>query len=369
MSLPFKPHIAKLPAYKPPTVPPGVERVVDLSSNENPLGPSPRAMSALREAVETVNRYPDASGTDLKAALAAKWALHPGQIALGNGADEWMLLLCLSFAGPGDEVVMAHGSFISYLLRATEVGAAAVRVPLREHTHDLEAMAEAITERTRLVFVCNPNYPTGTVVGGQHLEAFIRHVPEGVPVVVDEAYYEYVSDEHRPRTLEAIRGGRENLIVLRSFSKAYGLAGLRVGYMLAHEKMIDYLERARPPFNVNRLAQVAALAALDDEQHVRRSVEANEAAKAFFCGRLNAVGVRYIPTHTNFLAIDVGQPAGQVSGPLLERGFLTTALDNWGVPHHLRFSFGTAEENEAFMAALDETLRRGSPLSDVQGRP
>jgi histidinol-phosphate aminotransferase len=368
MSLPYKPHIVKLPAYKPPSVPPGMARVVDLSSNENPLGPSPRAMAALREAVATVNRYPDASGTDLKAALAGKWDVRPEQIALGNGADEWMLLLCLAFAGPEDEVVMAHGSFISYLLRTAEVGAKAVRVPLREYTHDLEAMAEATTERTRLVFVCNPNNPTGTMVSAEQLEAFLQRIPERVAVVVDEAYYEYVSDGQRPRTLEAIRGGRENLIVLRSFSKVYGLAGLRVGYMLAHEKVIDYMERARPPFNVNSLAQVAALAALGDEEHVRRSVEANQAAKAFFCRALDALGVPYTPSHTNFLAVDVGRPASQVSGPLLERGFLTTALDNWGVPHHLRFSFGTPEENEDFVAALGEVLRDRSSIVDVQDR-
>lgn len=367
MSLPLKPYIATLPAYKPPRVPPGVERVVDLSSNENPLGPSPLAMDALREAVATVHRYPDASGTDLKAALADRWGLRPQQIALGNGADEWMLLLCVAFAGPGDEVVMAHGSFISYLLRATEVGASVVSVPLQAYTHDLEAMAEAINERTRLVFVCNPNNPTGTMVDGKGLEAFIERVPERIPVVVDEAYYEYVGDEHRPHTLEAVRAGRENLIVLRSFSKVYGLAGLRVGYMLAHERLIDYMERARPPFNVNRLAQVAGLAALGDEGHVQRSVEANEAAKAFFYWRLDALGIRYIPTHTNFLAIDVGQAASQVSGPLLERGFLTTALDNWGVPHHLRFSFGTPEENEAFMAALDGALQKDAGRSELQG--
>jgi histidinol-phosphate aminotransferase len=368
MSLPYKPHIVKLPAYKPPSVPPGMARVVDLSSNENPLGPSPRAMAALREAVATVNRYPDASGTDLKAALAGKWDVRPEQIALGNGADEWMLLLCLAFAGPEDEVVMAHGSFISYLLRTAEVGAKAVRVPLREYTHDLEAMAEATTERTRLVFVCNPNNPTGTMVSAEQLEAFLQRIPERVAVVVDEAYYEYVSDGERPRTLEAIRGGRENLIVLRSFSKVYGLAGLRVGYMLAHEKVIDYMERARPPFNVNSLAQVAALAALGDEEHVRRSVEANQAAKAFFCRALDALGVPYTPSHTNFLAVDVGRPASQVSGPLLERGFLTTALDNWGVPHHLRFSFGTPEENEDFVAALGEVLRDRSSIVDAQDR-
>jgi histidinol-phosphate aminotransferase len=356
MSLPFKPRIAKLPAYKPPTVPPGVERVVDMSSNENPLGPSPRAVAALRQAVESVNRYPDASGGALKQGLAEKWSLDPANVALGNGADEWVLLACLALLEPGDEVVMAQGTFISYVMRAIEVGAEMVRVPLKDHTHDLEAMAGAVTDRTRLVFVCNPNNPTGTAVGAAEMEAFLERVPERVPVVVDEAYYEYAVNPDYPRSLEYLRAGRENLIVLRSFSKVYGLAGLRVGYMLAHEKVIDYMERARPPFNVNRLAQVAALAALGDEEHVRHSVEANEAAKAFFWRELEALGLRTIPTRTNFCAVDVGRPGAEVSVPLLERGFITTATDGWGVPNHVRFSFALPEENEAFVAALREVL-------------
>jgi histidinol-phosphate aminotransferase len=356
MSLPFKPHIAQLPAYKPPVVPPGVERVIDLSSNENPLGPSPKAVAALRAAAETIHRYPDASGTSLKAALAARWGLRPSNIALGNGADEWVLLLCLSLVDPGDEIVMAHGSFISYLLRAIEVGAKPVRVPLKNYAHDLEAMAEAITDRTRIVFVCNPNNPTGTMVPGEAMDTFLESVPERVPVVIDEAYYEYVPDSDQMRGLDQIRAGRQNLIVLRSFSKVYGLAGLRVGYMLASEQMIDYAERARPPFNVNRLAQVAALAALDDVEHVQRSVSANEAAKAFFCRELAALGLHCLPSYTNFMAVDVGRPAAEVSGPLLERGFITTALDGWGVPNYMRFSFGTPEENEAFIAALRDVI-------------
>lgn len=356
MSLPFKPHIATLPAYRPSTVPPGVERVVDMSSNENPSGPSPKAVAALQEAVGTVNRYPDAAGTALKAALADKWGLSPANVALGNGIDEWVLLLCLSLVDPGDEVVMALGSFISYLLRATEVGAKVVRVPLKDYTHNLEAMAEAITDRTRLVFVCNPNNPTGTVVDATAVEAFLERVPERVPVALDEAYYEYVINPDHIRSVEHLRAGRQNLIVLRSFSKVHGLAGLRMGYMLANEKVIDYMERTRPPFNVNRLAQVAALAALDDDEHVQRSVDANEAAKDFFYRELGALGLRYIPTHTNFMALDVGRPGVEVSGPLLERGFITTALDGWGVPNHVRFSFGTPEENEAFMAALREIV-------------
>jgi histidinol-phosphate aminotransferase len=356
MSLPFKSYIAKLPAYKPPFVPDGVGRVIDLSSNENPLGPSPKAMAALQAAVGTVNRYPDASGAALKAALADKWGLSPAHIALGNGADEWVLLLCLSLLEPGDEVIMAKGSFISYLLRAIEVGAKLVQVPMKDYVHDLEAMADAITDRTRLVFVCNPNNPTGTVVDAATFEAFLERVPERVPVVADEAYYEYAVSPSYPRSVEYLRSGRRNLIVLRSFSKVYGLAGLRVGYMLAGEEMIDYAERARPPFNVNCLAQVAALAALDDEEHVRRSVEANEAAKRFFYDELAALELRYILTCTNFIAVDVRRPGVEVSTPLLERGFITTATDGWGVPNHIRFSFGLPAENEAFVAALREVV-------------
>ena len=356
MSLPFKPHIAKLPVYKPPSAPPGVEQLIDLSSNENPLGPSPKAVAAMREALETVNRYPDASSTALKAAIAKKVGLSPANVATGNGADEWVILLCLSMLDPGDEVVMAQGSFISYLLRTIEMGAKPVRVPLREYAHDLEAMADAITDRTRLVFVCNPNNPTGTAVGASALEAFLDRVPERVPVVMDEAYYEYALDADYPRTVEYIRAGRENLIALRSFSKVYGLAGLRVGYMLASEPVIDYAERARPPFNVNRLAQVAALAALDDNDHVQRSVAANEATKGFFYRELETLGLRYIPTRTNFVAANVGRPGAEVSGPLLARGFITTALGGWGVPNHIRFSFGLPAQNDAFVSALGEVI-------------
>jgi len=356
MSLPFKSHIATLPAYRPPIVPPGVKRVVDLSSNENPLGPSPKAVAALQKALGTVNRYPDASGAALKSALAAKWGLSPANVALSNGSDEWVLLLCLSLTEPGDEVVMAEGSFISFLLRAKEVGAEVVRVHLKDYTHDLEAMADAVTDCTRLVFVCNPNNPTGTVVNAAEMEEFLERVPERVAVVVDEAYYEYAANPHYPRSVEYLRAGQPNLIVLRTFSKVYGLAGLRVGYMLAHEEVIDYLERVRLPFNVNRLAQVAALAALDDDEQVRRSLEANEAAKEYFYRELTALGLRYIPTHTNFIAVDVGRPGTEVSKLLLERGFITTPLDGWGVPNHLRFSFGTPEENQLFVAALREIV-------------
>jgi histidinol-phosphate aminotransferase len=356
MSLRFKPYIGKLPAYKPPSVPSGVARVVDLSSNENPLGPSPKAVAALRAAAETVHRYPDAPATALRVALADKLGLSPTNVALSNGADEWVILACLALLDPGDEVVVARGTFVSYAWRAIEVGAKVVQVPLRNYVHDLRAMADALTEETRLVFVCNPNNPTGTDVDAEEMEAFLARIPQRVAVVIDEAYYEYANRPSYFQSLDCLRAGQENLIVLRSFSKIYGLAGLRVGYMLAHEAVIDYMDRARPPFNVNRLGQVAALAALSDEEHVRRSIKANAAAKELFYRELEAVGVPCIPSQTNFLAIDVGRPGPEVSAPLLERGFITTAMDAWGVPNHLRFSFGTPDENEAFIAALKEVL-------------
>jgi histidinol-phosphate aminotransferase len=356
MSLPFKPYIANLPVYKPLAAPDGLESVINLSSNENPLGPSPKAVIALRKAVETVNRYPDASGSALKVALAEKLDLKPANIALGNGADEWVLLLCQSLVEPGDEVIIAQGSFISYLLRARQVGARLVQVPLKDHVLDLDGLADAVTERTRIIFVCNPNNPTGTVVNASSMKAFLDRVPERVPVVIDEAYYEYAVSPDYPRSIEYLRAGKQNLIVLRSFSKVYGLAGLRVGYMLASEEMIDYVERARPPFNVNCLAQVAALAALKDGEHVRRSVAANETAKGFFYRELSAHGLRYIPTCTNFMAVDVRQPGIKVSRSLLKHGFITTAIDGWGVPHHIRFSFGLPTENEAFISVLGKVI-------------
>jgi histidinol-phosphate aminotransferase len=316
----------------------------------------------MQEALGTVHRYPDATGAALKAALAEKWGLSTTNVALGNGVDEWVLLLCLALLEPGDEVVMAWGSFINYWLRASEAGARVVRVPLRDHVHDLQAMAGAISERTRLVFVCNPNNPTGTIVDAAEVDEFVERTPERVLVVLDEAYYEYVADPDYTRGVEHVRSGRRNVAVLRSFSKVYGLAGLRVGYMLAHDKLVDYMERARSPFNVNGLAQAAALAALGDEEHLRRSIEANEAAKEFFYRELTALSLRYIPTHANFMAFDAGQPGGVVSEKLLQRGFIVTALDAWGVPHHVRFSFGAPEENVAFVAALSEIATIGKVI-------
>jgi histidinol-phosphate aminotransferase len=352
----FKDYIASLPAYKPPKLirqqPAGV---VKLSSNENPLGPSPRALAALQAAAGSINRYPEAGALALRQALAARFGIAPEMVACSNGSDEMVFMLCLAFLREGDEVVMAHGSFISYYLRTLEMGAQATRVPLRDHMHDLDAMADAITARTRLLFVCNPNNPTGTTNTAEEVARLLARVPEDVLVVMDEAYIEFVDQAGYPDLLVELRAERRNLILLRTFAKIYGLAGLRVGYAFGHPEVIGYIERARPTFNVNALGQVAALAALEDEEHVARSRDHAAASRALFQRELRALGLQPIPSQTNFVTVHIGDDA-EIASALLDRGFTVNPLAGWGLPGYIRISFGTDEENARFLAALRDVL-------------
>lgn len=354
----FKDYIVHLPAYKPPKLirqqPAGV---VKLSSNENPLGPAPRALAALQAAAANVHRYPDSGALALRQGIAARFAVDPGMVCCTNGSDEMVFLLCLAFLREGDEAVMAHGSFISYYLRTLEMGGRAVRVPLRDYTHDLDAMAEAVSERTRLLFLCNPNNPTGTAVGAAELERLLDRLPEDVLVVVDEAYIEFVERADWPDLLQHVRAGRRNLILLRTFAKIYGLAGLRLGYAFGHPELIGYLERARPTFNVNALSQAAGLAALDDQDHVARSRAQAAASRARFVQELRALGLQPIPSETNFVAVHVGDDEA-VTSALLDSGFTVTPLAGWGLPGHIRISFGTDDENTRFFAALRAVLSK-----------
>jgi histidinol-phosphate aminotransferase len=243
----FKDYIATLPPYKPPKLirqqPAGV---VKLSSNENPLGPAPRAIAALQSAALNVHRYPDAGSLALREGLAARYGLSPDMLICTNGSDEMVFLLCLAFLREGDQAVMAHGSFISYYLRTIEMGGLPIRVPLRDYAHDLDAMADAVTERTRLLFLCNPNNPTGTISTADQVRRLLDRMPEHVLVVADEAYIEFVERADYPDLLAELRGGRPNLLLLRTFAKIYGLAGLRLGYALGPADITGYLERARP---------------------------------------------------------------------------------------------------------------------------
>ncbi len=352
----FKDYIANLPAYKPPKlIGQQTTDVVKLSSNENALGPSPRALAALQLALDTIHRYPDSGALALRQALGVRVDLPPEAVFSSNGSDEMVLLLCMAFLREGDEVVMAEGTFISYLLRTLSMGGQPVRVPLRGYTHDLGALADALTARTRLLFVCNPNNPTGTTNGADEMHALLARVPEEVLVVVDEAYVEFVTRADYPDLLPELRHGRRNLILLRTFAKIYGLAGLRLGYGYAHPALVTYLDRARPVFNVNALAQIAGLAALDDNDHVARSRAHAVDSRLFFKHELTALGLHPIHSETNFIAVAVGDDLSVADG-LREHGFTVTPLTGWGVPGCIRISFGTPEQNEHFITALAAVL-------------
>jgi histidinol-phosphate aminotransferase len=361
----FKDYIQRMPAYKPPKIIGSLAAdVVKLSSNENVIGPSPRAVAALQAGLGTIHRYPDSSAAMLRAALARRDSIDTDMILCGNGSDELILLLCLGFLREGDETVMAEGTFISYLMRTLEMGATPVRVPLRaDYTHDLPALVDAITPRTRVLFVCNPNNPTGTTVGAADVEELLARVPDDVLVVMDEAYIEYTTRPDFPDLLPELRNGRGNLLLLRTFAKIYGLAGLRVGYGYGHPQIIDYLNRTRPVFSVNMLAQLAAVAALEDAEHVERSRVHAADSRAFFTRELAKLGLRVIPSETNFFIIEVGDDVAAADS-LRERGFTVTPLKGWGVPGCIRISYGTMEENQRFVAALADALEeQPSPLS------
>lgn len=353
----YKEWITNLPEYKPTKLlTRQTSETVKLSSNENPLGPSPRALEELATAMGDLHRYPDSLSSDLRQALAEHARLPNECVICGNGSDELVFLLCVAFLREGDEAVMSEGSFISYLLRTTVAGGTPIQVPLKKYTHDLPAMADAITSRTRLIFVCNPNNPTGTSNGADEVQAFLQRVPDDVLIVMDEAYIEYVQRTDYPDVLPEIRNGRKNIILLRTFAKIYGLAGLRLGYGYAHADIIGYLDKVRPIFNVNTLSQRVGIAALKDVVHVARSRSHTETCRAFFQKELTALGLEPIPSETNFIAVHVGDDHAVTDG-LMQRGFTVTPLSGWGLPGFIRFSFGTEGQNQRFVAALAEVIR------------
>lgn len=337
----------------------GIRGAVKLASNESPLGPSPRALEAADAALPELARYPDGGGYHLKARLAAHLGVAPERITLGNGSNDVLELVARTFAGPGDEVVYSRHAFVVYALAAQAVGARGVEVPARDFGHDLEAMAAAVTPATRLVFVANPNNPTGTWVGREPLKAFLAGLPEHVIPVVDEAYFEYVAEPDYPDALQWLERF-PRLVVTRTFSKAYGLAGLRVGYGVSHPDLAELLNRVRQPFNVNSLALAAAEAALDDLAHLERGVSLNRREMARVTAALEARGVPFIPSVGNFVTVDAGGPAGPVYEALLREGVIVRPVAGYGLPHHLRVSLGLEEENDRFLAALDRVQGRAS---------
>lgn len=359
-----KPYIRSLAPYVPGKPIEELERElgirgsIKLASNENPLGPSPRAVEAMRKAAAEIHRYPDGASFALRAVLSKKLGVGGDQLVFGAGADEILELIAKTLMGEGDEVVHAWPSFAMYPIVVQGMGAKPVAVPLdRDLVHDLDGILAAITPRTRVVMICNPNNPTGTSVGAAAFERFVAALPADVVLAVDEAYYEFVRRPDFPDAI-ALTRHRPGTVVLRTFSKIYGLAGIRIGYGICDRELASYLERARHPFNVNRLAEVAALAALEDEEHVRRTREVNATGARYLADELGKLGVETWPTDANFILALTG---ADIYEALLAQGVIVRPMRGFGLTEHVRISIGLPEENERFVKALAELLaKRGA---------
>lgn len=331
----------------------GLTDVIKLASNENPLGPSPRAMEALQQALLRVNYYPDGQTCDLRQALAEKFSLSREEVITGNGADGLILMTCEAYLNPGDEVIASCSSFPIYDIYTQVMGAVMVKTPLLEYGLDLDAMAAAVTPRTRVIFVCNPNNPTGTVVTNPAFEQFLQRIPPHVLVVSDEAYYEFVDHPAYPDTLQLVRHGMKNLLVLRTFSKCYGLAGIRLGYAFGTAEVLGPLWQVKEPFAVNLPAQSAGLAALEDKDFLHKTVETNRVSRLYFYGELERLGMGYVPSQTNFVLVHLGPDAAHIVQALLEQGIIIRPGKGYDLPEHARVTLGTLEQMERLVAALE----------------
>ncbi len=336
----------------------GLDDVIKLASNENPLGVSPKALAAMREAIEGANLYPDAANYDLRTAIAEHFDVAREQVAVGSGADDLILQLSMAYLGEGDDVVTSRSSFPIYDVYTHAMRSTLTKTRLAAgYRIDLEAMADAIGERTKLVYVCNPNNPTGTIVRAAGVERFMARVPERVVVVFDEAYREMVDADGFLDTLNYIREGRPNVVVLRTCSKVYGLAGIRLGYAFADPDLVSTMMRIKMVFNVNVAAQAAGIAALDDEAFLKRSVEANRAGREFLGGEFARLGLEYAESHTNFVLVRIGPDVEAIHQGLLERGIIVRPCVGYDLPEHLRISIGTPEQNERLVRELECLLR------------
>jgi histidinol-phosphate aminotransferase len=333
----------------------GISDAIKLASNENPLAPSDRVQKAILAAVGSLNRYPDGSGYYLRQALAAKHGVPSDQVILGNGSNELIELLVRTFLKPGDEAVVPHPSFVVYPMIVQAAGGIRVMVMLKDYRLDLEAMARAITPMTKLVFVANPNNPTATIVTADEVDHFMARLPERTIVMFDEAYFEFAQGPDFPDALGYVREGRK-VIVLRTFSKANSLAGLRVGYAVGAADAIALMNRIRQPFNVNSLAQVAALAALEDEAHVLECVRMIEAGRHYLCDEFKALRLKYVPSRANFILADVGRSASDLYQQLLKHGVIVRPMTPFGMENTLRITVGTPEENRRLVKALRAVL-------------
>lgn len=333
----------------------GIGEPAKLASNENPIGPSPKAVEAIKAALADLNRYPDGSSWALRHKIAAKHAVGPDQIFLGSGSCEILNLLVYLFLRPGLNAVIAAHSFVIYQLAIAASGGSAKVVPLRaDYVFDLDAMAAAIDEHTRMVFLGNPNNPTGTIYRKAEWRRFLERVPEGAVIVADEAYFEFVRDRQYPDSL-ADHDGRRMLVTLRTFSKIFGLAGLRVGYAVAREDIVRLLNNIRQPFNITSLGQAAVLAGIDDDEHVRRTLDTNARGMDYLEGEFRRLELAFLPSQANFILVEVGDGRA-VYQKLLEQGVIVRPMSGYGLPRHVRVSIGLQDENRRLIAALERAL-------------
>ncbi len=361
--IPVPDHIASLEPYVPGKPldelfrERGIRDAVKLASNENPLGPSPKAVEAAREHLAGVHRYPDGPGFDVFAALSAHFDLPADHFILGNGSNELIELAIRTFLNPGEEGVMAWPSFVVYPSIVQAGGGVPVKVPLKQDRHDLNKMAGAVTDRTRIVFIANPNNPTGTINSREEVDAFIEDLPEGVLVVLDEAYAEYVTAPEYPDSVEYVRRNKD-VLLLKTFSKAYGLAGLRIGYGLGNPRILEAMNRIRQPFNTNSIAHAAAVAALGDSRHLENTRSVNREGRDFLYGEFDRLKVRYVNTQTNFIFFRVREgSAPEINERLLDQGVIVRPMG----PSAFRVTIGLPEENQRFIEALETIL--GDPAA------
>lgn len=356
------PHVESLKPYQPGRPPEqlkkelGIERFVNMASNENPLGPPPSALAAIQENLLDINRYPDLCGTKLREALAERYATKVDNIALGSGSESTMANIIRAFLHDDDEVLTSQGTFIGLYVLVKAQGIKLNTVPLKNYHFDLDAIADAVTDKTKIIYLCNPNNPTGTIFTRSEFENFIRKVPDHVLVILDEAYYEFAA--HNPEYPDSMRYRLDNVLTLRTFAKAYGMAGVRLGYGLGHEYLIDYVNRIKLPFEPNILAQAAGLAALHDDEYLERTLLNNEEGMAYLTSEFDKMGLQRTPSHANFIMIEMGaqEKVAHIHEGLLRHGIAIRPLTAFGLPTCWRVSIGLPEENEMLVKALKNIL-------------
>jgi histidinol-phosphate aminotransferase len=333
----------------------GIDDIIKLASNENSLGPSPLAKEAIKHAAAQVHLYPDGNAYYFKIELAEHLGVSPDCLIFGNGSNDVLQIVGETYIAPGDEVIYSESAFVVYMLVSKICGAKSVVTPKRDYAHDLDAMADAITDATKVIFIANPNNPTGTMSAKDETERLMERVPDDVLVVFDEAYYEYVERPDYPQTLPYVEEAR-NVIITRTFSKIYGLAGLRIGYGIAKPATIEMMNRVRQPFNCNLIAQAAGRAALNDTDHVRRSLQLNAVGKVYLYEALQQIGLEYVETEGNFILVQLGRSGQEVSDALMGKGVIVRPMAAYGFPNAVRVTIGKPDENERFIAALQEVL-------------